>query len=270
MAILLIVAALSFAPWGTVMGAAAAAPELHLFTNDSGQSFKAQITAVTSDEVALKREDGQVFHPKISVFNKDDQIYIQLWAAKNAADHGKGAFEFRVTSIPDPITTSVNDANHRSTSTWTAYYKVQAKNLTFVNWSGLHFRYIIFKQSANAGKLPPDDFTPQRTTGTFDMDKCSGEEEKSFSTDKFPMQESRWAGNYFWDNGASAVTTDKLTGIWIRVYDDQENLLQEFISDPSISKNERWAFPRPGGARGGGGRGQPNPNGPRSTTPRGG
>jgi len=259
---LLVVAVQGIASIGKAADTTPSTPELHTFTNDSGASFKAQITAVSGDEVALKREDGQVFHPKISLFKKEDQNYIRLWAAKNAVAHGKGPLELRVVSVQDSIISTHNDATHTTLSNWGENYKVAAKNLTFVNWVSLHFRYIIFKLNAHPGELPPNDFTSMRTTGTFDVDKLSGDEEISFTTEKIPMQESKLDGSYFHTNGAPPKTADKIKGLWIRIYDDDDNLLQEWVSDPDIIKNERWAFPRAGGARGGANPGLPDPYSP--------
>ncbi len=258
-AAILLATTLGFIPPAAV-SAAQAAPELHLFTNNSGTPFKAEITAVAADEVTLKREDGQVFHPKISLFNGKDQIYIRLWAAKNAAAHGKGIFEFRTLSVQDVISKSFDEAGHSTISKWDETYKVESKNLTFVNWAGLHFRYIIFKLSAHLGELPPNDFTLQRSTGTFDLDKYPGNGEINFATDKVPMQGATLDGNAYYTNGAPNTAFDKFKGIWIRVYDDDENLLQEWVSDPDISKSERWTFPKAAGARSTAARRPPNPD----------
>jgi len=266
--------------------AATTTADFHTFTNSDGNSFKAQVTALTNDDVTLKREDGQVFHPKISIFNKADQIYIRLWAAKNAPTHDKGIFEFQAVSVEGIITKSLPDsaslalaakmqygAGNLTLSTWDENYQVKAKNLTLVNWGSLHFRYSVFKLSVNPGKLPPNDFTPMRVLGTFDMDKCSNDEEKSFLTDKIPMRGYHFVfydqafdnnNQTIYNNYRTVDIADKFQAIWIRVYDDDENLLQEWASDPDIIKTQPWIFPQPG-AQGGA-----NPNaapGPRLPTP---
>ncbi len=252
----LAVAAALVVLWVSVIGPARAAgsapvaPQLHTFTNDSGSSFKAEITGVSGDAVTLKRDDGQVFNPKISIFNKADQDYIRFWAAKNAKAHGNDVFQIQALSLNGVATPSVDQAKHVNLSSWQGYYRLDVKNLSFINWAALHFRYIIFEQSANLGELPPNDFTEKRVMGTFDLDKLASNGATSFETDKLDMQSETLFANTFFSSGAPVSTSDKLTGIWVRVYDDEDNLLQEWVSDPAILKTERWAFPTQTGMRG--------------------
>jgi len=230
--------------------APAPATSLHTFTNNGGNSFKAQITAVTGDEVSLKREDGEIIHPKISVFNKEDQIYIQFWAARDAATHGPGAFDLHAISIKSVVTSTDNHTNHQSISTWKEYYRLETKNLTFVNWTNLHFRFIVFKQSERFGEMPPNDFTMMRITGTFDVEKYAGGDTKNFTANAEDMQELKLIDGFSFVSGPANDLADKFIGIWVRAYDDDENLLQEWVSDPAIAKTEIWAYPRTAGARG--------------------
>ncbi len=57
---------------------------LHAFTNSNGQGIKARIVSASGDDITIRREDGQQFAVKLSLFSEADRIFVKEWnAAKN-------------------------------------------------------------------------------------------------------------------------------------------------------------------------------------------
>lgn len=223
---------------------APAAKELHEFTNASGATIQAEILTVVGDEVSLQRDDGKKVQSKISVFSKDDQAYIQQWLYKSVTAHGGNAFAIQAVTTEGVATPSVKDEKQLHYRYWTVNYEITLKNQIAAAWGPLQVRYIIIKDTANHDRLPPKDFTESRLYGTVAVEKLAANEKKALSLEKMDMKETTLVGSV-WANGAPSVVADKLLGIWVRVYDADDNLLQEFASAPDIIQSAGWTYPKP-------------------------
>ncbi len=241
-----LMAAVTLGLMGVQMPAAdaPAAKELHEFTNASGATIQAEILTVVGDEVSLQRDDGKKVQSKISVFSKDDQAYIQQWLYKSVTAHGGNAFAIQAVTTEGVATPSVKDEKQLHYRYWTVNYEITLKNQIAAAWGPLQVRYIIIKDTANHDRLPPKDFTESRLYGTVAVEKLAANEKKALSLEKMDMKETTLVGSV-WANGAPSVVADKLLGIWVRVYDADDNLLQEFASAPDIIQSAGWTYPKP-------------------------
>lgn len=60
--------------------------ELHTFTDAQGRLLKGELVSILGDQVTIKREDGQVFTVKATIFSQADQDWLkQRGLAKDAA-----------------------------------------------------------------------------------------------------------------------------------------------------------------------------------------
>jgi len=215
-------------------------PDLHTFTNQEGKTINAVILSVAQDDVNLKRDDGQSFKVAVSTLSKEDQVFIRLWVIQQAQAHHEDVLTISAASVrtdakPVPSTNKIS-----VTSQWTEGYKVKVTNETPVHWANLHLRYVIFRQAGVPGAMPPSNYTPTHSTGTAAIDDLPGQQDVTVSTDKIDLLEVSTAPGYSYSNGAPVKVTDQIQGIWLRVYDDGNNLLQEWSSSKEITKDISW------------------------------
>jgi hypothetical protein len=227
----------------------ATSPDLHTFTNQDGRTIKAEISSVAEDYVFLKRDDGQSFKVPLSTLSKDDQNFIRLWFIKQEqADHddiltlSESSVRSETPSAQgDPAKPKENDATHTmQTGQWSESYKVKVANDTPVHWANLRVRYIIFSFVGVPGALSPNDFTLAHAAGTVALDDLPGEQDKTVETNTINLREVTLAPGYYYKNGAPAKIADKLDGIWVRVYDENNNLLQEWSNPSDLMKDNNW------------------------------
>lgn len=238
---------------GLVRGAdavPASSPDLHTFTNQDGKSIKAVILSVAQDDVNMKRDDGLSFKVPVATLSKADQDFIRKWVIQQAQAHGDDVLTFGETSLktdaqPLPTTSVAAITLH-----WTEGYKITVTNQTPVHWTNLHLRYIIFRQAGVPGALLPNNFTPTHTNGTVAIDDLPGEQQATVATDKIDLREVSMAPGYYYANGAPPKVADHMQGVWVRVYDDDDNLLQEWTSTKDITKDNTWDALWPPVARG--------------------
>jgi hypothetical protein len=229
--------------WGVIHAAdavPAASPDLHTFTNQDGRTIKAEILSAFQDDVNLKRDDGQSFKVSVTTLSKEDQSFIRQWVIQQAQAHHDDVLTFGAASVrtdPAPI---LSASKISLTSQWSEGFKINVTNQTSVHWTTLHLRYIIFRLAGVPGALPPNNFTPTHATGTVTIDDLPGLQQATASTDKIDLLEVSIAPGYNYANGAPPKVTDQIQGIWVRVYDDDNNLLQEWSSTKEITKDNTW------------------------------
>jgi hypothetical protein len=230
----------------------ASSPDLHVFTNQDGRTIKAEISSVAQDDVNLKREDGQSFKVAVTTLSKDDQSFIRQWVIKLAQAHNDDVLKLSAMTVRTDAKPGVSADKIRFTSTWSESYKIKVTNQTQAHWTALHLRYIIFRQAGVPGGIPPADYTPTHATGIVALDDLPGLQNKTVATDKIDLLEVSLSPGSTYANGAPTKVADKLQGIWVRVYDDSNNVLQEWASSKEVMKDNNWdaMWPPPSAARG--------------------
>jgi hypothetical protein len=231
----------------------APSPDLHTFTNQDGRTIKAAIFSAADDYVNLKRDDGQTFKVPVSTLSSDDQNFIRQWVIKQARTSGDDVLTMSVTSVRGESDTPQIATKSQLTTAWTEAYKIKVSNATPVHWANLQVRYIIFHLVGSPGILPPGNFKPAHANGTTALADLPGEQDQTVTTDKITLKEVSMQPGHFYDNGAPPKVTDVLQGVWVRVYDEKNNLLQEWAAPTSLMKDNNWdaLFPPPRGRRGG-------------------
>jgi len=215
------------------------AANLYTFTNQDGRTLKGTIVSVTGDTVSLKRENGDAVTLKTATLIKADQSYIQQWLVKQYTAHNRTLFEATATSSRGPDTVDNSQPGHVMT-TWQEGYKVTLKNQTTLSFTKLRADYIVFSKELDIGatKNPEGPLQPQTGTAKFDALGSSGS--TTFETAKMDMQQMVLRSGFKWSTGGSGIHADYLQGMWLRIYDENNNLLQEWVSSPALKNVTSW------------------------------
>jgi hypothetical protein len=212
--------------------------DLHVFTDPQGRTLRAEIQSVAEPDVFLKRADGQIFDVKISVFSKADQEYIRQWAVQSATQDKGGVFE--VTVAQAKTVASVKNTGASSEYDWQAWYKVTLHNQSTITLQHLRVEYQVFKMAALTDAPQTKTGSLLRIIGTGEVPEIEPDAEVEFETDKVPMTGSQLNSGWVYSDGGSRMMMDNLQGIWLRVYDLNGNLLQEWCSSVDIKKRQEW------------------------------
>jgi len=231
-----------------------AALDLHTFTNQQGKTIQAAITDATLDFVFLKRDDGQSFKAALGLFSKDDQDYISQWVVHRAKVQGSDILKFETTTESGTGTAGAPNANEQRTVTalngkmvrptirsWSENYNVKITNLVPAHLTKLQLRFIIFSMAAVPGALPPDDFTSNAFIGhPITIDDLPFSADQTIKAGQVTLSEYTLPPNSSYSNGAPLKSTDQLKGIWVRIYDQNNDLIQEWASSSTIIKENDW------------------------------
>jgi hypothetical protein len=216
----------------------AADADLHDFTDQQGRTLKAEIINVIGQEVSLQRADGENFKVKISIFSSADQDFIRQWALKEAADAKGDALTFVTSTLDSNNTTS--QSSNQTIQRWLAGFKVTLTNQSSMELQKLHVDYQLFKHEAIPGAADPSTDPVNRTAGSFTLDLVPPNGDQTFVTTKIPLSSYALNAGYTWASGANRMVSDDLLGIWLRVYADNGDLIQEWCSRPGLMKKEKW------------------------------
>jgi len=236
---LVLAAALLLTPAHGASSPAADATEAHTFTNAGGKTIQAHIMGVTGESVSLKRDDGQTFNVVIKTFVDADQTYIWHWALLDAAKKGTPIFKFELSKTAEVPSGKNNKYG-------TQGYAVKVTNTTSLRVLKPVMQYQIFDNpNINVPGAGLNGYS-----GMFNPDEIAANGTGSFETLKVT-----WPGL-----GGQAI--GRLMGLWVRVYDADHQLIQEWSSPPELMKKEKWLFIERGRRGAGAGRGANAPNPP--------
>ena len=115
-------------------------------------------------------------------------------------------------------------------------YDVTIENKTFKDLSGLEMKYVIFfKQEKLGGR---DAATSRRQSGSLTIGSLKPHEKKSVTTNSVELDNAHLAPNYYYSDGGRQKAQDTLGGLWVRVYQNGQQLAE--YANPTTLTRESW------------------------------
>lgn len=212
---------------------------LQTLTDAKGQTVTAQVLGMVNTTVSLRRDDGQIIQVPLSSFAKSDQTAIVETLLKQfAARHPMILDLSAVTEKTNPVSTKIDGGTQLA---WKENYRVVVKNQTLLTLDSLRARVILFK----ALRLP--DVPGTGTSNlillgqTHDLPAVPANGKIPVQTDQVSMEQILANnGGQFPTAPAVHAETDKLLAVWVRIYDSNDFLVQEWCSQPSLTKKQSW------------------------------
>jgi hypothetical protein len=202
--------------WTSSAGFAASSD--YTFTDQEGRALVGKIVSVVQPDVYLQSGAGRPYPVKIGAFSAKDQAYIKQWAL----DNQKSALPFNIFALKSAVDTSPDELPQQS-------FQVTLKNISGKSVVNLRVDYVVLRQ-------PSPNFTAPlpRITGSAKITSIVKNEEVGFETDPITAKGSRLA-------------------VWVRVYNSQGKLLQEWSSAPALTEAEEWGSLHVGKSKAGAG-----------------
>ncbi|HVU37457.1 MAG TPA: hypothetical protein VHC95_03930 [Opitutales bacterium] len=227
--------------WLAVAGAGRAAEEdYHAFTDAKGTVFKAKVLSVMNETATLQRADGDKVELLLAALSKADQAYIMEGLIKQFSAHGRGVFE--ISAVTDKTAATPTKIDGGTQMDWQETYRFTMKNQTLWALSGLEARIILFKalQLPDVPGVVQSEITLVGQTRSLERFEPSGK--LAWQTDPVPMLQIQANDGGYFPAPQSAIhaKTDKLLAVWVRIYDRNNYLVQEWCSVPAMAKPQPW------------------------------
>jgi hypothetical protein len=187
-------------------------------------------------------------------FSKQDQVYFTKWKKENAPKISERDFEIQLNTSrgkterrKEPIvTTSGTFYKHGiQIKEWPAFYNIKLRNMSQHTMEDLRMEYIIFKEADSMVYMKDEqkDIKMIRQKGTLNIPEITSMREVEVQTKSLPMREVKYLEGIYALGSGDTKSKDDLAGIWLRIYDGQELLVEKIYPD-KIARSERWEDPK--------------------------
>ncbi|MFZ2278656.1 MAG: hypothetical protein WAW39_12690 [Prosthecobacter sp.] len=183
----------------------------HEFTDLQGRKLDAEILAASGGQVMLKRTaDGRTFNVAASSFIPADQKVISDWADANT----KYSFDVTYTKKKLNQTRTKRGAVTHEEETW--IYKINIRNRQPTAVGDLRVDYWCFRrEDSGKGK----GAARIETSGSSKVAMIAGSGTATVDTSEVILHKEELAGGYYWANGDSAIQSDGMGGLAVRIFD---------------------------------------------------
>ena len=113
-------------------------------------------------------------------------------------------------------------------------YKITVQSKTFKQLSNLEAKYMIFYYDAKPGS----NYDPEEKfqAGSEKITAIASNRSVEFETKSIQLTTVSLDGGWVYDTGASNKSKDRVSGIWVRVFDESGAVVGEYASPSSITK----------------------------------
>jgi len=183
----------------------------HEFTDLQGRKLDAEIVAASGGQVMLKRTaDGRTFNVAANSFIPADQKIISDWADANT----KYSFDVTYTKKKLNQTRTKRGAVTLEEETW--IYKINIRNRLPTAIGDLRVDYWCFRrEDSGKGK----GAARIETSGSSKVAMIAGSGTATVDTTEVILHKEELAGGFYWANGDSAIQSDGMGGLAVRIFD---------------------------------------------------
>lgn len=191
---------------------AAAMPlSAHEFTDLQGRKLEAEIVSAAAGQVTLKRAaDGRVFAVPATTFTAADQQFITEWADDNTK------YSFEVTYTKKKLNQTRRKEGPVTIEDETWIYKINIKNRQPITVGDLRVDYWCFRRE-DSGKGKGS--ARIETSGSSKLAAVAGSGTATLDTTEIILHKQELGGGYYWANGDSAIQSDGMGGLVVRIFD---------------------------------------------------
>ncbi len=203
-------------------------PELpaHEFTDLQGRKHEAEIISAAAGQVMLKRaSDGRTFNVAASSFTAADQKFISDWADANT----KHSFEVTYTKKKLNQTRTKEGPVTYEDETW--IYKINIRNRLPTAVGDLRVDYWCFRrEDGGKGK----GTSRVETSGSSKIAVVAGSGTATVDTTEIILHKQELAGGYYFSNGDSAIQSDGMGGLVIRIFDKNDREVYKWATKDDL------------------------------------
>jgi hypothetical protein len=117
-------------------------------------------------------------------------------------------------------------------------YSVKVTSSSFKELTNVAVKYNIFYQVAELGGKGDPDI--KISVGSNTIPSLLTNKPVDFETEPIKLAKASLDPGWYFVNGASASTQDKVVGVWLRAFDSTGKQIGEYMNPGSLSTKQRW------------------------------
>ena len=209
--------------------------EVRTFTNQDGQTIKAEIVSATDRLVKIRREDGAVFEVPHTTFSLDDRKYIEEWIKKQKVE--AAPLRLRVNVSQTKKTVNRSQGLSSTSRVIEAGYRIQIKNESTVALEKHTIEYRIFKFAERADRNNRPGLN--KVAGKINNISIPRFSQDDYKTEVVTLVISQLKPDWYYVDGSNSRTADSLAGIWLRLMNPAGDVVHEYLSSEKLAE-EGW------------------------------
>lgn len=226
--------------------------EVMTLTNTQGKSLTADIIAVESDHVKIKREDGQAFSIPLDSLRLADQKRVVQLAQKMAAEEAAKPLApdaikvelsrkiFKTTSQKEDIKLTTGATVHGGATitqeNWG--YSLTLTNHTAKPIQGLHTEYRLFA-TVDELSVADDKLVLKKKAYTTPIDPIKEMNKITVNTESISTTKTALSGNIYSSKSGRNESGERLYGIWLKIFKGDQ-LVYELAMPESLRTKQKW------------------------------
>lgn len=221
--------------------------EVRTLTDKQGRSIKADVIAVSGDQVKIKRDDGQTFNIPLNSLSEADQTALKAWSEAEVSKTlptgalevtlSRGIFKTTKTDEDVKLTSGETIKNGRTTTEEKWGYSVTLTNKTPKPIENLRTEYRLFATVDDVHTKEKQGLKKKAFTSQIE---ALPELSKSvFKTETISAIKMKYNGNIVSAKTGDTRSRETLYGIWIRIYRGTELVYESAMPD-LLRSSEQW------------------------------
>lgn len=162
-------------------------------------------------------------------------VVMGLFLLAGSVHAGNLRFEFLAQK--KKIDASKVDSSSTETREEQWGYEVTIANRSFQDVEALKVEYILFMKDVQPGSKASARLV--REKGSHEIERIENNRKATFMTEPMTLRKVQLKGGWVWASGANPRATDRLSGIWLRIYKDGEVVGEESFPK-SLMSSEKW------------------------------
>jgi hypothetical protein len=143
--------------------------------------------------------------------------------------------------LPTPVkldsSREVNKGN-ANVETKEIAYTVKVTSSSFSEVTDTTVKYNIFYEVSELGRKGDPDI--KLSTGSHLIPSLLTNKSVEFETDRIKLEKTTLDSGWYFGNGASSKTRDKVVGVWFKAFDSTGKQIGEYINPTTLSNKQKW------------------------------
>jgi len=212
------------------------ASDLREFTGANGQTIQAKVVGHKAGKITLERADGKQFETAPSVFQVDDQVFLQEWMSTHPETV---AYRFNVAANRDKVDGTFTNLSYKRVKNEKWAYRLKITNLSPDTLTGLTVRYKLFHTNRADGEFSTGSEAPTVEVVEGET-KLPGELPLNRSLEFVTVPVELDFVDY---SGTGSRYKDELFGCMIRILDVRGTTVLDWVTPGPEMKDRTWERP---------------------------
>lgn len=146
--------------------------------------------------------------------------------------------DIHILPTPKKLDASRSNKGNTNVESKDIAYSVKVTSSSFKEVTNVTVKYNIFYQVTELGQKGDSDI--KLCSGSHTIPSLLTNKAVEFETDPIKLEKASLDAGWYFANGASARSRDKVVGVWFKAFDSTGKQIGEYTNPSSVSTKQKW------------------------------